>query len=44
MDNLLKTQRSITADFSLGNTGDWGGGVSNTMTMIGKFRVIKGIT
>ena len=33
----------LTADFSLGNTGGWGGGLSNTMIMIGNFRVIKGL-
>ena len=41
MENLPKTKKILIADSSLGNTGGLGGGVSNTMMMIGNFRVIK---
>ena len=41
MENFLKTKKRLTSDFPLGNTGGWGGGVSNTRSMIGNFRVNK---
>ena len=44
MGNLPKTKNPrLLADFTLDHTGGWGG-VSNRMTMIGNFRVIKGQT
>ena len=43
--NLPQTKKiRLGADFSLDHTGGWGGGVSNTMIMIGNFRVIKELT
>ena len=41
MDNVPKTEKRPTYDFSLGNTGGWGGGVPSTRIVIGNFRVIK---
>ena len=45
MEITPKTKKiRLGADFSLEHTGGWGGGVSNTMIMIGHFRNIKGLT
>ena len=44
MEITPKTKKGLTADFNLNHTGGWGGGVSNTMIMIGNFRNIKGLT
>ena len=42
--NLLMTKKPrLVADFTLGHTGGWGGGVSSKM-IIGNFMVIKGLT
>ena len=44
MEITLKTKKRLAADFNHDHTGGWGGGVSNTMIMIGNFRNIKGLT
>ena len=44
MEITPKTKKRLIADLSLDHTGGWGGGVSNTMIMIGNFRNIKGLT
>ena len=45
MEITPKTKKiRLGADFSLDHTGGWGGGVSNTTTMIENFRNIKGLT
>ena len=41
--NKIWYKKILISDFSVGSTGGWGGGVSNTMIMIGNFRVIKGL-
>ena len=45
MEHLLKTKKTrLIADFALDHTSGWRGGISNTMIMIGNFKVIKGLT
>ena len=44
MENLSKAKKRLTADFSLGNNGGWGGRIKHNEIMIGNIRVIKGLT